>query len=61
MSACMGLIANGRQADFESQIETTKSIECANAFRQLITYSFVNDSMQSSTQKWKLTSLNLNL
>ena len=39
MSACMGLIANRRQADFESQIETTKSIECANAFRQLITYS----------------------
>ena len=44
MSACMGLNANKRQADFESQIETTKSIECANAFRQLITYSFLNES-----------------
>ena len=44
MSAGMGFIANRRQADFESQIETTKTIECANAFRQLITYSCLNGS-----------------
>ena len=44
MSAGMGLIANRRQTDFESQIETTKSIECANAFHQLITYLCLNDS-----------------
>ena len=44
MYAGMGPIANRRQADFESQIETTKSIECANAFRQLITYLCLNDS-----------------
>ena len=44
MSACMGLSATRRQADFESQIETIKTIECANAFRQLITYLCLNDS-----------------
>ena len=44
MSAGMGLIANGRQADFESQIETTKIIECTNVFHQLITYLCLNDS-----------------
>ena len=44
MSACMGLIADKRQADFESQIETTKIIECTNAFYQLITYLCLNNS-----------------
>ena len=44
MSSGMGLIANRRQADFESQIETTKSIECTNAFHQLITYLCLNDN-----------------
>ena len=40
----MGPVANRRQTDFESQIETTKSIECTNAFHQLITYLCLNDS-----------------
>ena len=44
MPAYMVLIANKRQADFESQIETTKIIECTNAFHQLITYLCLNDS-----------------
>ena len=44
MSAGMGLIANRRQADFESQIETIKIIECTNAFHQLNTYLCLNYS-----------------
>ena len=44
MPAYMVLIANRRPADFESQIETIKIIECTNAFHQLITYLCLNDS-----------------
>ena len=48
MSKCLhawvSLPINRRQADFESQIETTKGTECANAFHQLITYLCLNDS-----------------
>ena len=44
MSACMSLASNEKQADFESQLETTKSTEYAKAFNhRLIPYLYFND------------------